>query len=197
MTKRNLVFLPCLVIALAFLGCQGGGGSDALNSASGFTDGTSSSIMSPQFAGGDSGMVRDPHEFTGNSGLEFVPQETYGLEPVSRNLYLARVDVMRQGGAMYEGMERDPKSMPNDPRMMPAPVTAKDLGNGITALTKGDQTAYLYETEINGVLTSISLGVDGVPSINGPETFPKVFDDPEAGRVVLLVDGTGSFVETE
>lgn len=196
MTKRTLVFLPCLVIALAFVGCSTGGDTGIADQASSSFASMDSDPMEEGLALGYVSTVAA--DFTGDP-------ESYAAQQVE-----VSKDLQSASRQLFEAQKFSMKVAPNQVGLSTlAPIglrgtlevdtdlpTARDLGNGVISVSSADQTAQLLTfADRNGVTQTATVGSNGVTTLNGEDTYPKLMEVPGVGRAVILANGSVLLVE--
>jgi hypothetical protein len=189
MTKRTLVLLPVLALALVFVGCsQGdsGSGSKAVNA----FDQVGSDPVAEGLARGYVSTVAS--DFSGNVAYTGqASQPTLGTEPVSRDIFQSP---STQGRAM-SGQVGVSTTVPArtwdiDPAYASAQYTAEAGPNDSIIVKFGEQTATIFPVSRNGQDYAFSQDAGGTITRNGESEFPKVLESPGVGRAVVLVSGT-------
>jgi hypothetical protein len=192
MTKRTLVILPCLAIALALIGCSAGGDSgsygqaqnDALNI-------TPDPKLEGLEAGYFSSLVAD---FPGDPELYMMQQAPYskGAEATSRPLFERSLPTTMQVPANFD---RPASTVVPIGMSIPADFEwefprAKDVGGGVIEISSGSQTARILTfTDPNGVTRTATIGANGLPTLNGEDTVPRLLEIPGFGRAVITFEG--------
>jgi hypothetical protein len=186
MTKKALLILPCLVIALAFMGCSAGGEDG----------GKTSSVWSWEPDPNDEALARGYVSTIADPALlaTYADGLTVGLEPVSQDLFLSRdVVVTTPGNGIVAASTLAPSTSMS---YVQAPqVRARDMGNGTIEVSRGDQVAYLTTFEHNGETKTQTTSSRGVVTINGENTFPTLLTLSGSAKALILSDGTVSLVE--
>lgn len=188
MTKRIVVLLPLLAVALVFAGCgtEGSGGNvkkapDPFASldndvmAEGIANGCISTVI------GDRGAIP----------IHNVRPAQDGIQAHSRRVFLSNASQMKAMEGHLGVSTLVPRRDANlDIRYDPTQVTAKAEANGLVALTNGKMTAYIRTVDVNGSTHSAVVGADGSVSLSGKETLPKVVEGPGGVQGVILADGS-------
>lgn len=190
MTKRTLVFLPCLAIALMALGCSVGGESGALDQASSsfasvysdpYEEGLALgyvSTLAADFPGDPESYVAQQAEVSQDTGS--ASRQLFETPQLSMKVAQGQVGLSTLAPIGMQRQDVDTE-MPR----------ARDLGNGLISVTSGTQTANLVTfTDPDGATRTASMGSNGTVTLNGEETFPKLLEVPGVGRAVILASGT-------
>jgi hypothetical protein len=186
MTKRMLVFLPCLIVALAFAGC----GTDG--------DGGSAKKASSPFASfGDDPMAESmevgyistvaPTFSDQVPGLRYAQPAMVGESAVPQQVFMPSANVMKamkgQVGVSTVAPMRSPVL---EQRLSEVMATATDEGDGNLALTVGGQTSYLRSVAQQTAV----LAADGSVSLGSQEGLPEVVEAPDGSRSVIMASGS-------
>jgi hypothetical protein len=199
MTKRTLVILPCLAVALVFLGCSTGGEAGSGGQAA--PSGIAGVYSDPYEEGLALGYVSTvAADFSGDPEAYMAQQAQYGqeiqAEPVSRQIFETPQLNQKVAPNQVGATTLAPIGMQQAPGMTTDLPTAKDEGNGMITVTSGSQTAHLLTfTGPDGVTQTASVGSNGIATLNGEDTFPKLMEVPGVGRAVILASGTVVMVE--
>jgi hypothetical protein len=184
MTKRMLVFLPCLVIALAFAGCGTDGDGGSAKKASNPFASMDNDVMAEGLAAGYISTVVSADAVPMNNVLTAKD----GISAQSRQVFLSHPSQMQamegQIGASTLVPKRDTRL---DMRYSPQDVSAKAEPDGMIALTAGDQVSYIRKVDVGGRTFTSVVGADGSVSLGGENAFPKLV---ESGQGVVLVNGS-------
>jgi hypothetical protein len=184
MTKRMLVFLPCLVIALAFAGCgQDGDGGSAKKTSDPFAS-LDNDVMAEGLANGYLSTVVNPDAVPMNN----VRPAMDGMNAQSRQVFLSAPSQMQamegQVGVSTLVPKRDGRL---EKYFSQLDVTARAESEGLITLTAGDQTSYLQKVEVGGKTSTAVIGADGSVSLGGEGSYPRLV---EGGQGVVLVNGS-------
>jgi hypothetical protein len=193
MTKRILVLLPFLAVALVFAGCGPEGSGGNVKKAPDPFASLDNDVMAEGIANGYISTV------VGDRGA--IP--THNVRPAqdgdlaqSRQVLLSHASQMRAMEGHLGVSTLVPRRDANlDIRYDPTQVKAKAEADGLIALTNGNVTAYIREVEVNGLTRTAVVGADGSVSLSGEETLPKVVEAPGGVQGVILADG--SLVQVE
>lgn len=188
MTKRILVLLPVIALALVFTGCSSGD-SGAGSKAKAFDELSSDPVAEGLARGYVSTLVAD---YSGNAAYNSqVTQNGAGLAPVSRDVFqspsLQGKAAPGQVGASTLAPSRSASKF--DERYASAEVTAHAGQNDSIVLKFGPQTATIYPVSQNGSEYTFTAGANGVVTMNGGNEFPRVVEESGVGRAVVLVSG--------
>ena len=194
MTKKMLVFLPCLALALAFAGCgaSGGSGGNAHKGADAFASMDNDPIADGLAKGYVSTLVGD---FRGNPAVNVQPAVS-GATPTSRQILIASpVQGRAVDGQVGASTLAPSRQSGLDMRFDPLKVRARDVGNGKVEVTAGGQTAFVGSADRGGKTYSYSVGADGSVTVGDNTTFPRIVEAAGIGRGVILGDGSVTPVE--
>lgn len=184
MTKRTVVLLPLLVIALVAVGCAGDtGGSGKAKSSFATAD------VDPIAEGLARGYISTvAADFTGNPNMNAVASDV-SFQPVNRNLFqTSNLQMKAIPGQIGVTTLAPARTSQIDTRYDPTKVTATRTGDMIQ-VQAGEQTAMLTSVEFEGVTRTASFGHNGVAAFGDSSTFPRIVEAEGVGQGVLLVSG--------
>lgn len=187
MTKRMLVFLPCLVIALAFAGCgTDGDGGSAKKASSPFA-----SLDKDVFAEGIANGYISTVVTEGAVPMNNVQPAQDGPSAQARQVFLSSPSRLRAMDGMIGASTLVPRrDRQLDMRFNPLEVTARADSEGGVTLTAGDQTAYIRKVQVGGKVETAVIGADGSVSMSGKSSFPQLVEGPGGSQGVVMVDGS-------
>lgn len=185
MTKRMLVFLPCLAVALSFAGCgtdDGGGGQQILPIAS--LEGNPMILGPTSQATGSFSAPED-----GNFPILNAAPVTGDLTPQSSQAFLYHPTHHRAMEGQIGGSFYGPTLAQMDERYSLNDRTAKLESDGSICLTAGKQTSYIRNVVAGGKTISVVEGANGCVTTTDRSTFPQVIEAPNGDLGVILVSG--------
>lgn len=187
MTKGNIVFLSCLAVALACVGCSAGGDG-------GGRFGSSSSIVSVEPDPMDTGALERGYISTLASEVS-TDSARFAVDPSTQGLFSRPAGIE---GKAADGMLGVSTLAPADLSQyadIDVDVQARDLGDGRIEVTRGKEIAYLKTFERDGVTHTASISAHGIVSLETEENAPRLIEQPVAGRVLVLSNGVVTVVE--
>lgn len=188
MTKRILVLLPFLAVALVFAGCGTEGSGGNVKKAPDPFASLDNDVMADGIAYGYiSTVIGDP----GAIPTHNVRPAQDGVQAQSRQIFLSHSSQMRAMEGHLGVSTLIPRRDANlSLRYDPAEVVAKAEPNGLISLTAGGSKAYIRKVEVNGKIRTAVLGADGSVSMSGKETLPKVVEASGGVQGVVMPDGS-------
>jgi hypothetical protein len=193
MTKRILVLLPFLAVALVFAGCGPEGSGGNVKKAPDPFASLDNDVMAEGIANGYISTLVD-----GQGGIPTytvrVAQD--GMQALPRQVFLSDARLVKAQEGQLGVSTLAPRRNPDlDNRYDPNGVKAKADSNGLVTLTNGKMTAYIRTVEVNGVTRTAVVGADGSVSMTGKNSLPKIVEGPGGVQGVILADG--SLVQVE
>ena len=189
MTKRTLVLVPFIAVALVAVGCSGGQTGTSHKSGSSFASLDKDPVAEGLARGYVSTLVGD---YVGTPSSQFQPAkaETMNAVKVNRPVFqTGSVQGRALSGQVGLSTTVPARNTPIDTRYDPTKVSAKAGSNDTVLLTNGTQTATIRKVDVRGESRTVAVSMDGMAALGDDSSFPKIVDAPGAGRAVGLMDG--------
>lgn len=186
MTKRTLILVPLIALALVAVGCSGGQTGTGSKSGSSFASLDKDPVAEGLARGYVSTLVAD---YTDTPSHQFSAPKA-DKNAFQRNVFMTgSVQGRARAGQVGLSTTVPSRNTPIDNRFDPTKVVAKAGPNDTVVLTNGAQTATIRKVDVRGDSRTIAIGMDGMAAMSDEASFPRIVEQPGAGRAVGLMDG--------